>query len=396
MVVAAAARLGFTKARAKPACGPSGNWNEPWAFFAFFGIMWHGGFTGPQMPARKVGDVVTGRVERVVGDEAFIIPKGFPKRTDTVLKCGNLSEETELEPGSVIKGKVVQVCKPEPPQRPQKPPKLRDVCLLEILESIGSQSPWDKLWACFLTTSPVKVTLRKWMHFGWRVTTEEGLVGFIHERYLHGPVYGRFFNNPDLAGKELEVRIFQIKENYREPVQYRDYSIEFRLHYFDLGSEASVAYKYREGDVVAATVQSFIHSRSMYILIDGVRFRLTHRDVLSDVLHIGEVIKVFCGESDLTEVRWLMLEPEHGALQKNKEKVFEEAEATGKWFMQRRAEQKACFEETMRRMQLPPDVLETRDVLETQDEEEDEEENKNPREAPDIDRFWGRAGPSIC
>jgi ribosomal protein S1 len=132
----------------------------------------------------------------------------------------------------------------------------------------------DKLWACFLTERPVKVTLRKWMNFGWRVATEEGLVGFIHEWRFYGPVYGRFFNNPDLKGKELKCKIRKMKENYREPVRYRDYSIEF----FDLGGEASLAHKYRDGCIYAATVTS-VNRMGMDILIDGVRFCLRKCDI---------------------------------------------------------------------------------------------------------------------
>lgn len=75
---------------------------------------------GLSLPARKVGDVVTGRVEK---NSAYIVPKGFPKK-NVVLKIENLSEETELEPGSVIKGKVVEVLEPS------------EIRLLEILESV--------------------------------------------------------------------------------------------------------------------------------------------------------------------------------------------------------------------------------------------------------------------
>jgi hypothetical protein len=67
-----------------------------------------------------VGDVVTGRVEK---NSAYIVPKGNPKK-NVVLKIENLSEETELEPGSVIKGKVVEVLEPS------------EIRLLEILESV--------------------------------------------------------------------------------------------------------------------------------------------------------------------------------------------------------------------------------------------------------------------
>ena len=176
------------------------------------------------------------------------------------------------------------------------------VCLLELLESVKPQSPWDKLWACFLTKRPMKVTLRKWMSFGWRVATEEGFVGFIHKRFLHSPVCGRVdFTNPDLKGKEFEVWIYQIKEDYCEPVRYRDYSIEFCLYF-----------KYGIGDLVAATVQS-VGPRSISILIHGVRFVLRLEDInssrrpveLSDVFRVGEVIKVFCVDSDEDgHVRW--------------------------------------------------------------------------------------------
>ena len=178
------------------------------------------------------------------------------------------------------------------------------------------------------------------MSFGWRVATEEGFVGFIHKRFLHSPVCGRVdFTNADLKGKEFEVWIYQIKEDYCEPVRYRDYSIEFCLYF-----------KYRRGDLVAATVQS-VEPRSISILIHGLLFHVRPFDItssrrpveLSDVFRVGEVIKVFCIDSDEDgHVRWSIraLEPEPGALLKNKEskeKVFEEAETNARLFLRKQA-----------------------------------------------------------
>ena len=357
--VAAAARLGFTKARVQRGCRAHRQQNDPWNPWAVFqegcSLQWYGGFTGKQLPARKVGDVVTGRVKKNCkmlnsqrGLWREIVLKGFPKQ-NVVLKIENLSEETELKPGSVIKGKVVEVLEPSEIRRLEILERLSKISKRRISDgSSKPQSPWDKLWACFLTGRRVKVTLQKWMNFGWRVATEEGLVGFIREYRFYGPVYGRFFNNPDLKGKELKCKICKMKENYREPVRYRDYSIEF----FDLGSEASLAQKYRVGCIYAATVQSF-NGSVMDILIDGVRFRLRKIDItsckepgfgsveLSDVFRIGEVIKVLCVAVRQDEVHWSIraLEPKPGALLKNKVKVFEEAEANARLFRQRRAEE---------------------------------------------------------
>ena len=112
--VAAAARRGFTRARAQRGCRAHAQRNDPWKPLACF---WDSRLfvQDTELPAYKAGDVVTGRVYSIVQDSVYIsgvniysiLAKGF-LRLSVVLNCGNSSEETELELGSVIKGKVVQ------------------------------------------------------------------------------------------------------------------------------------------------------------------------------------------------------------------------------------------------------------------------------------------------